>query len=231
MDLRQRIDDPEENLRAAIEQHTSKMWTSAPGKVVSVDMVKQTMSVQLAVKSFVKQEDGSQKAVDIPILQDVPFQFPGGGGMLMTFPVKPGDEVLVNFTARAPDTWQQSGGEQVPPDAGMHSLSNGFAQLGYRSNPNAAKVTDPSSTGAEMRSEDGMTKMSMSAAGGVAVSTDKSVSVAAAQGVAIGSGAGETAITGTVRITGELIVNGIVFSTHKHTGVQAGGSTSAGPTN
>ena len=57
------------------------------------------------------------------------------------------------------------------------------------------------------------------------------VGIAAAQGVNIGSGAGETAITGTVRITGELIVNDIVFSTHKHTGVQPAGGTSAGPTN
>jgi phage baseplate assembly protein gpV len=38
-------------------------------------------------------------------------------------------------------------------------------------------------------------------------------------------------ITGTVRINGELIVNDIVFSTHKHTGVQPGGGTSTGPTN
>ncbi len=231
MDVRQRIDDPEENLRAALDDRQSKIWTSAPGRVVSVDLAKQTMSVQLTTKSFVKGEDGKQKAVDIPVLQDVPFQWPGGGGMVMTFPVKAGDEVLVNFTARSPDSWQQSGSDSVPTDAGMHSLSNGFATLGFRSQPNAAKITNPSDAGAEMRSEDGNTKISMSAAGGVGVSTDKSVSISAATGVSISGGAGNVSISGTINVTGEIVLNGISLSTHEHAGVVSGGDTSTGPVN
>lgn len=226
MDIRERLDDPEEVIRAALDAAQAKMWTSAPGRVVSVDMAKQTMSVQLTVKSFVKNEDGTQRAVDIPVLQDVPFQFPGGGGMLMTFPVKAGDEVLVNFTSRSPDSWQQSGKDSVPTDASMHSLSNGFAQLGYRSNPSAAKVVDPSTTGAEMRSEDGLTKMSMSAAGGVGIKTDKAVAIEATGGTAM---TGDMSITGTLTVTGEIILNGIPLSTHKHTNVQPGGGNSGGP--
>jgi len=228
MDVRQRIDDPEENLRAALDDRQAKMWTSAPGRVVDVDLAKQTMSVQLTVKSFIKGEDGKQKAVDIPMLKDVPFQWPGGGGMVMTFPVKAGDEVLVNFSSRSPDAWQQSGGDQMPTDASMHSLSNGFATLGFRSNPNAAKITDPSSTGAEMRSEDGKTKMSMSAAGGVGIKTDKAVAIEATGGTSM---TGDMNITGTLTVTGEIVLNGISLSTHKHTGVVPGGGTSAGPTN
>lgn len=229
IDPRERFADPEEIIRTAVEAGQSKMWTSAPGKIVSFDPAKQTASIQLQVKSFIKQEDGSQKSVDIPVLQDVPVQFPGGGGMVMTFPVKPGDEVLVNFSSRSPDAWQQSGKEGVPPDASMHSLSNGFAQLGYRSNPSAAKVTGGvNTTGAEMRSEDGMTKMSMSASGGVAVTTDKSVAIAAAGGTTMN---GNMSITGTLTVTGEIILNGISLSTHRHTGVTPGGGTSTGPIN
>lgn len=229
MDIRQRIDDPEENLRAAIEQHMARMWTSAMGRIVSYDAAKQTASVQLTVKSFVKDENGKRKAVDIPILQDVPVQFPGSGGQTMTFPVAAGDEVMVNFLSRASDAQQQSGGDQNPTDASVNSLSHPRAMLGFKSDPR--KLSNVSTTATELRSDDGMTKISLSGAGGVGVATDKSVSIAAANGVAIGGGAGETAITGTVRITGELIVNDIVFSTHKHTGVQPGGGTSTGPTN
>lgn len=226
MDIRERLDDPEEMIRAALDAHQAKMWTSAPGRVVSVDLAKQTMSVQLTTKSFVKQEDGTQKAVDIPVLQDVPFQWPGGGGMLMTFPVKEGDEVLVNFTSRSPDSWQQSGKDSVPTDASMHSLSNGFAILGFRSQPNAAKVTDPSSTGAEMRSEDGNTRVGVSGTTGVSVNTDKAVAIAAAQGVTMTGGAGDISFTGTLNVTGDIVLNGISLKTHKHVGVTPGGGTS-----
>ena len=229
MDIRQRIDDPEENLRAAIEQHMARMWTSAMGRIVSYDAAKQTASVQLTVKSFIKDENGKRKAVDIPILQDVPVQFPGSGGQTMTFPVAAGDEVMINFLSRASDAQQQSGGDQNPTDASVNSLSHPRVLLGFKSDPK--KLSNVSTTATEIRSNDGNTKISLSGAGGVGVATDKSVSIAAANGVAIGGGAGETAITGTVRITGELIVNNIVFSTHKHTGVQPGGGTSTGPTN
>ena len=149
--------------------------------------------------------------------------------MNITFPLKVGDEGMVNFTSRTPDTWQQSGGQQVPSDASMFSLSNGYFTPGLKSNPNA--ITGISTTQTEIRSDDGNTKISMSGAGGIGLSTDKQVGIAAANGITIGGGSGETAITGTVRITGDLIVNGIVFSTHKHTGVQPGGGTSTGPTN
>ena len=229
MDIRERINDPEETIRAAIEQHMSRVWTSAPVRVVSYDAGKQTVSLQVTTKAFIKQEDGSQKAVDVPVLQDVRVQFPAGGGQTMTFPIAAGDEGLAVFTTRSPDGWQQSGSDSPPPDASVASLSNGFFIPGVKSDPKA--LSDVSTSATEIRSDDGNTKISLSGAGGVGIATDKAVGIAAAQGVNIGSGAGETAITGTVRITGELIVNDIVFSTHKHAGVQPGGGTSTGPTN
>lgn len=229
MDPRQRGDDFEEIIRSALEAHQAKMWTALPGKIVGYDAAKQRAQVQLSIKSFVKQEDGSQKSVDLPILQDVPVQFPGGGGQTMTFPIKSGDETLIVFSSRSPDSWQQSGGEQNPVDASMHGLSGGFAMMGFRNDTRALPNVSGSET--QIRSDDGNTSIGLSGEGGVSVSTDKGVAVAAAGGVSIGSGAGETVITGTVRIIGELIVNDIVFSTHRHTGVQPGGGTSTGPTN
>lgn len=233
MDLRERINDEEEMLRAAIEQHMSRMWTSAPARVLSFDPGGSgkgpSVNLQITTKGFVKQPDGTQKAVDLPVLQSVPVHYPSGGGMNITFPIAVGDEGMVTFTSRAPDTWQQSGGDQQPSDASTHSLSNGYFQPGLRSNPRA--IPNISTTQTEIRSDDGNTKIGLSGAGGVSVNTDKTVGISAANGVSIGGGEGETAITGTVRITGELIVNDIVFSTHKHTGVQPGSGTSTGPTN
>lgn len=229
MDIRERFDDPEETIRAAIEQHMARVWTSAPARVVAYDAAKQTVSLQVTQKAFVKQPDGSVKAMTVPVLQDIRVQFPAGGGQSITFPIAVGDEGMATFTTRSPDGWQQTGQDSAPPDAGVSNLSNAFFQPGLK--PDTKVLPNVSTTETQIRSDDGNTKIGVSGAGGLSLSTDKSVGITAAQGVTIGSGSGETAITGTVRITGELIVNDIVFSTHKHTGVQTGGGTSTGPTN
>lgn len=233
MDLRERINDDEEMIRTAIEQALSNFWTSAPARVLSFDPGGEgrgpSVNLQITQKGFVKKADGTQTAVDIPVLQSVPVHYPSGGGMNITFPIAVGDEGMVTFTSRSADTWQQSGGDQQPSDASNNGLSNGYFQPGLRSNPRS--IPNISTTQTEIRSDDGNTKISLSGAGGVGIATDKAVGISAANGVSIGGGSGETTITGTVRIIGELIVNDIVFSAHKHTDVQTGGGTSGGPTN
>lgn len=153
MDIRERFDDQEEQIRAAVEQHMARMWTSAMGHIVSYDPAKQTASIQIAVKSFIKGEDGKRKAVSIPMLQDVPVQFPGSGGQTMTFPVKAGDEVLVNFLSRASDAHQQNGGDQNATDASVNSLSHARAILGFKSAPK--KLANVSMDETQLRSDDG----------------------------------------------------------------------------
>lgn len=231
IDIRERMPSLGELITAAIDKAKSQIVTSLPAKVVSYDAAKQTIKAQITVKAYQQQEDGSTKAVDYPQLEDVPVQFPGGGDQVMTFPVKEGDEVLISFASRAVDSWQQSGGDQAPQDAGMNNLSAGFAQLGFRSQPSAAKLTDVSTSAVEMRSVDGQTRVSVSQAGGMSVATNKSVSVTAAQGVTMSGGAGDINFTGTLKVSGEIELNGIKLSEHKHTGVQPGGGTSTGPTN
>ncbi|KPH79312.1 Gp138 family membrane-puncturing spike protein [Bosea vaviloviae] len=230
-DLRDRTESGEETIRAALDDFQSRNFTSMPARIISYDAAKQTVTAQPTVKAYVLQKDGSTKAENYPVIPDIPVQFPGGGGMLMTFPVKAGDECMLCFGSRSQDSWQQSGGDQAPIDSGMNNLSNAFAMLGFRSNPNAAKVTDPSTTSTEIRSEDGNTKIGMSAAGGVSVATDKAVSIAAAAGVSMTGGAGGMTFTGTMNVTGDIVLNGISLKDHKHTGVVPGGGTSTGPTN
>lgn len=231
IDIRERMPSLGELITAAVDKAKSQMVTSLPAKVVSYDPEKQTIKAQITVKAYVQQEDGSTKEVDYPQLEDVPVQFPGGGDQVMTFPVKEGDEVLVSFASRSVDSWQQSGGDQAPQDAGMNNLSSGFAQLGFRSQPSAQKLTGVSTSAVEMRSVDGNTRVSVSQAGGMSVATNKSVSVSAAQGVSITGGAGNVTFTGDLIVTGDIVLNGISLKNHKHTGVQPGGGTSGGPTN
>jgi hypothetical protein len=129
----------EEIIRSAVESRQAEMWTSLPGIVESVDFEKQTMTVRPAIKSAQRKEDGNIEHVELPLLKDVPIIFPSGGGMTMTFPIKKGDGVMVTFGSRPIDAHMQSDGVQKQIDARMHSLSDGFAQVGFRPEPRKLK--------------------------------------------------------------------------------------------
>lgn len=226
MDFRERFEDREEAIRSAFDNLMAGHFVSLVG-IVNEDSDGHTVKVQPSVKAQKTDQHGKTEWQDYPLLQDVPLHFPSGGGTHMTFPVKKGDEVLVVFASRHIDAWQQSGGVQKPVSTRMHSLSDGFAFAGFRSNPK--KLQNVSTTAAEMRSTDGNTKVSLDPAAGVSVSTNKAVSVNAAEGVAINGGAGNVTMTGTLTITGDVIANGISLVHHVHSGVVSGGANTAEP--
>jgi len=135
MDRRERLDDPEESLRMALESYASQLWTALPASVVSVNLAAQTVSVQPTIQGSVADPAGNVRQVNLPLLVDVPLVWPKAGGFALTFPVAPGDEVLVVFACRCIDSWWQSGGIGAPAEARMHDLSDGFAILAPTSQP------------------------------------------------------------------------------------------------
>lgn len=209
--------DLEEYVRTAFDDFQARLWTSAPGIVKSYDPQKQTVSVQLSIKAMQRQPDGLVKQISVPVLQDVPVQFPGAGGSAITFPVKPGDECLVTFSCRSPDTWQQSGGEQAPVDAGMHTLSGGFAMLGFRSNPEAAKMqggADPDAV--QVRSMDGKSSVSLKPGGAITMKNEGITFALSSEGIDITGG--------HIRHNGKNIGD-----THTHGGIVRGGADTDPP--
>lgn len=128
------------------------IWTALPGIVQSFDAKALTCEVQPAVKGKLRQEDGSVELVNLPLLLDCPVVFPHAGGCSLTFPVKPGDEVLVVFASRGIDYWWQSGGVQPPAEARMHDLSDGFCIPGAWSQ--ATRISNVSTSEVELRTDD-----------------------------------------------------------------------------
>ncbi len=214
MDIRELVDDPEESLRAMLDGLQAKMWTALPCVINSVDFGKQTASLQPAIKSIVRNPDGTTQAVDLPLLSDVPLHFPSGGGSTMTFPVKEGDEALVIFSSRPADAWHQSGGVQAQIDARMHDLSDGFALVGFKSAPKA--LSNVSSTSTQLRSDDGQHVVDLNPSTGLTLSSG---------GVSIAISPSGVAFTG-----GEITHNGKnIGDTHVHGGVRAGSSDTSTP--
>ena len=124
MDRRERLDDPEESLRMALESYASQLWTALPASVVSVNLESQTVSVQPTIQGSVSDPSGNVRLVNLPVLVDVPLVWPRAGGFALTFPIAAGDEVLVVFSCRCIDSWWQSGGIGAPAEARMHDLSD-----------------------------------------------------------------------------------------------------------
>jgi phage baseplate assembly protein gpV len=160
MDRRERVDDPVEAQRAALDGKQAEIWTALPGIVESFDPEAMTVSVQPSVKGQVQNESGQSSAVDLPMLVDVPVTFPCGGGFTLTYPIKNGDECLVVFASRCIDGWWQNGGVGGTPDERMHDLSDGIAIVGPRSQ---ARKLDPAvdADNVQLRTDDGEAHITM----------------------------------------------------------------------
>jgi hypothetical protein len=171
MDLRERWNDPDEDLKAALEGMQAKIHTSIPVRVVK-DSDGHTVGLQPLIKFVQRMPDGSQKLMDYPVISDAPVQFSGGGGVTMTHPIKEGDEGMAIISSRSIDTWHQQGGMQPQIDARMHDLSDAVYLPGIRSTPR--KIKDVSTSAIETRSDDGKHKISMDAkTGSTTISIDE----------------------------------------------------------
>ena len=95
----------------------SSLHCALPGKVLSFDPETRTAEIQPAVK---------QGSLTYPLLSGVPVFMP------VPFDVKPGDACLVVFADIDIDAWMASGEAELPLSTRRHSLSDGFAFVGFR---------------------------------------------------------------------------------------------------
>ncbi|SEI99117.1 hypothetical protein SAMN04244579_02726 [Azotobacter beijerinckii] len=201
--------DPLEWVSIALGGLQSKLWTALPGIIQSFDASAMACVVQPAIQALVRDESGALTSVDLPLLLDCPAQFPAGGGCTLTFPVKPGDECLVVFSSRCIDAWWQSGGIQAQAELRMHDLSDGFALLGFRSQPRVIGAI--STTSAQLRSDDGSTF--------IEVSPDGPVAITAPGGLTINA---DVTVIGQVHTTGDLVSGTVSVQHHTHPDAQGG---------
>ena len=104
--------------REALKQEIfHSLHCALPGNVVSFDPDTQTASIQPALKL------GS---LPYPVLTDVPVFMP------ISFEINPGDACLVVFSDVDIDRWFETGEASAPRSARRHSLSDGFAFVGFR---------------------------------------------------------------------------------------------------
>lgn len=228
------------SLDAAGEDLSSRIRVSSPAIVLKFDE-KQTVTVQLALSGL--DENGAE--IQISPIVDVPVQFPRGGGFAVTFPIAAGDEGLAVFSDRCIDGWFASGAIGVPPDHRQHDLSDAFFIPGVSSLKRV--IGDFRTDAIVMRQLDGSGYVSIDNAGNVDIDGNlltvhcktkflKPVNMTDTLDVGglftftagmSGSGGGDV----TANILGEVTINGIKLSVHRHQENGDGGGTTDGPKN
>lgn len=192
--------DPEMSLRLALDGRQAMMWTALPCIVDSVDYGAMTIEAVPSIQGEIEQEDGSFQVVNLPKLVDVPIIYPGAGNFIFTFPLSPGDEVLVVFSSRCIDAWWQNGGIGRPIEARMHDLSDGFAIPGPRSQPNV--IPNINSTVPELRNKTGTLAFRFSSTG-FEIDGDLDVD-------------GSISATGDITADGDVVAGTISLKNHTH---------------
>ena len=131
-----------EELQALKRDILSSLHCALPGTVMSFDAEAQTAVIRPAIcrrpqrpnvgdSSLVPHAwNGENRPLIPPLLRDVPVFMP------VTFEVNEGDACLVIFADCDIDAWFETGEAEVPASGRMHSLSDGFAFVGFRTRGN-----------------------------------------------------------------------------------------------
>ncbi len=114
------------------------------GQVVAFDPTKYTVTVKLVLQRafYANPSRGTQipvqpLVIDYPVLVDVPVFYFSGGGAYLVMPIQAGDTCLVLFNDRDLDPWVTFGASPALPNSTrMHSLADGLALVGFRSQEN-----------------------------------------------------------------------------------------------
>lgn len=190
-----------------------------PAVVISYDRATNLAVVQPTITLLTT--DGV--AVSRPAVASVPVLAYGGGGYLINFPLQPGNKGWIEACDRDISLYMQAQQEESQPNTlRLHSFEDSrfipdvFAQ--YELAPTAAGALTIQST-------DGAVSVTLS--GDTVTIRAPTVDIVAGDVATVTAPA--INLVGPVDIDGGLTVDGIVFGTHRHSGITSGGSNSGGP--
>ena len=197
-------------IKTAIFSALTETHTCMPGIIDSFDASTQTATVLPAIQRLPKKAEDTP--ANIPPVVQVPVIFPSAGGYSITFPVAHGDEVLLIFSERALDSWQQAGGIRPPASLRHHDYTDAVAIIGLHSNPKA--LSSYATDGLEIRNDAGTTKIKLtSTAVAVDISPSGGATFNADGSVVFRNGATITALGGFVNGPG---AGPVTLQSHLH---------------
>lgn len=207
-------------LNGLVDYRLLTLNTQLPAVVTSVDYENN----HLDARPLVSTRYSDERQVPFPELFDVPFLIVSGnaGSARITFPIKVGDTVLIQFSQRDGQGFMQSDGRtQVKSFSGTtHGLYPILALPCLYTN-RSSKATDPDN----IVIENGSTSITMNPSGVVTVNTPTAIFT---NDVTV---RGDLTVEGATRLSSSVTSNNVNISDdHAHSGITTGGSNSGPPT-
>jgi len=144
------------DLTAVLQQHKTDIMASLNchqvGTIQAFNADDQTASISINMQRLVYNRPDIAEPVIItyPLLVKCPVFVLAGGGGYLTMPVAVGDTCMVLFNDRDIDAWWDTGNVVPPNTPRLHSISDGFALVGFRSRAN--KLSNYSTSDVELHS-------------------------------------------------------------------------------
>lgn len=136
-----------EDIDRILVNERSRLHTLFPAQVLAYDAAAQTVDVRPALQREVLSDDPAVPWAfeELPDLLSTQIMWPRAGGFVITFPIQPGDWVMVACAEQATQLWRKQGGTNVaPPYVDPHGLNGCVAIPGWA--PDAAKLANVSTT-------------------------------------------------------------------------------------
>lgn len=208
--------------------------THYPGKIIEFDPIKQVAKVQIMREQYSNTLYTLYEKYDFPVLQNVPVQFPQGGGYCLTFPVKKGDNCLLDFCDKGISHWLNEGTEVIGkfssgvPKADYfrsYNINDAVAIVGF--NPIPQAIPNFNANAPELRNAARSQRITLLPSGKMEVVTPSELHITAPESI----------LDGNMTINGNLHVTGLITSdtdvqaqtvsllTHITTGVTPGSPT------
>ena len=114
-------------IRFAIRQSLKDMYTCMPGIVESYD----AETRRAVVKGALKVVTTNKEEIEREAIHNVPVLFPSGGRSAFTFPLEPGDPVLLVYSQRGLANWKKTLDVTTPDMFGFLSEKDAIAIPGF----------------------------------------------------------------------------------------------------
>lgn len=118
---------PAKAIRMGIEQRLETLHTHMPGQIVKWSQRTGRANVQPLLMVHFKNQ---ASATPLPVISNVPVEFPRSGTSYIKLPMAVGDLVTLHFAERSLDNWLQSGGLVMPTKLDKFALKDAIATPG-----------------------------------------------------------------------------------------------------
>lgn len=194
--------------RAILTKFLQGVDDMLPAQIVEYDRATNRASVQPLIQMVTTRGDLIERAQ----LAALPVLNIGGGGFILSFPLKPGDLGWIKASDRDISLFLQTLAQVRPNTVRMHSFEDAVFI------PDVMRewaLSEEDAERAVLQSTDGAVRVAVGADGVHITGATKIV--------------GNVEIDGNVSVSGDVEADGISLTTHRHGGVVAGSAQSGGP--